>query len=198
MLSGKNTLAKLAGIFLVLFAPVCVADEDRKLKVFYTSSEARVTSDACLKSYKDNYGSVASEYAEVPFARLFKSVENDVLLCVPKDIPVDGYASLSKGTVKVEVGFFMVNGASDKSKCGILNGFTPPSSFSPILRASSGAQLIDALKVGRINCVYIVESDFSKLLKDRLPSAKYEFKKEISVTLVHMARPAAQKILEKP
>jgi hypothetical protein len=198
MIRGNKIFVGLAGVLLAFSARVCIAGEARKLKVFYTSSEARVTSDACLKSYKDNYGSVASEYAEVPFARLFKSTDNDVLLCIPKDMPVGDYHELKMGAVTVGIGFFMVNGASDKSKCGSLNGIAGPKGFSPILKASSGAQLIDALKIGRINCVYIVESDFAKLLKDRLPSAKYEFKKEISVTLVHMARPAAHKVLEKP
>jgi hypothetical protein len=198
MCCGSSKVIRLLAVFWLVFGDVSVADDAKKLKVYYTSSEARVTSNECLKSYGENYGAAVSDFKEVPFARLFKSTDSDVLLCIPKDMHVDGYVPLAKGAVKVDVGFFMVNGAPDKSKCGSLNGIESPPGFSPILNASSGSQLVDALKVGRINCVYIVESDFSKILKDRLPSAKYEFKKEISVALVHMARPAAQKILEKP
>jgi hypothetical protein len=173
---------------LICAALEASASDPSKLRVVYSSSDAKVTSQRCIDSYRSNYGFYPHEVHEAPVARLFKADKNaDVFLCIPPTNVSPGLKKLPKGEVNISIGYFIKEGIAKKDiRCATLNGMQEwKLKYKTQVLVTSSHQLLEMLKLDRINCVFIVNEDFRKLLEKDHPTFKYRYEEDAKLPLNH-------------
>ncbi len=167
--------------------------------VHYTASEERMTSSQCLKAYQDAYGQHPYKTIEVPFARLiYPNPKVDVVLCLPDMFgEKSGKKRLKKGQVKTKLSYFYSDYNESNAKCASLMGFILPSGKKPFMEATSGLQLSKLFTAKRVNCVFIVEDEFKKILGNFEPNFKYRVVPATELELSHWANEDVAKALDQ-